>query len=1151
MVQELEQIRFRNRSHSESTASQDSSTVANQFPATAPTAYPVFFRTYSRRIGDRRESLDDLIQRTTQGLAKLGNLTAEEVALLERMQKELKSLPSGRWMWVGGTEWIERPENFSGAYNCTSTNLIDWRAFGLMMDLAMMGCGTGAILEPKYVSQLLPIRNRLHVQLGSPIGTTPVGLRREFTEVVPDITPDGNTVRINVGDSRQGWVQSYQAILELSTDDRFRGDIHVIVNLADVRAEGEILKGFGGVANPVKLPVLYGRCAQILNRAIGRQLTPVEACLLIDEAAATVVAGNIRRSAGMRQGSSADAAFASAKENLWQQDEAGNWRIDPERDSLRMANHTRVYHHPPTEQECIDAVRKQFYSGEGAIQYALEAIARANIELLPTLELRHDFLQALSQDQGATWLQVHHPTMPPDEVKHRLGRYGLNPCVTADTWVHTEDGARQVHELIGKQHGTYINGELFSSTPAGFFLSGIKPVVKLQTQQGYALRLTTNHRLLKVTSQTQKAQYTEWVEAGQLQAGDRVLIHNHRGIQPWQGEGTSDEGWLLGNFIGDGCFSVYEPSHSRQGKLRYWGETQSEMYDFALATCQRAFPEFTAKGIYHTQNQYYEVSSAHLFKLAQTYGLQVGNKSITSRIEQTSYAFYQGFLRGFFDADGSVQGTQLKGGSIRLAQSDLPRLEAVQRMLLRVGIASTLYQNRRSAQIRLMPNSQKELAPYDCKAQHELVIANDNLLEFQTVIGFQEPEKAQRLADLLSGYKRKINRERFAVTVMDIFADGEEPVYDCTVPGPSRFDANGFVAHNCGEIIGADFHCNLAEVHLNQIDPLDDVAQADAFKAGALSVAALLNHEFAEPRYQKSRDFDPIVGVSFTGLFDFFVHAFGSEWLRWWEAGRPDSVTGLQFKAQEQAYLQRWRQIVQDTVGEYCDRHGLKTPNRCTTIQPAGTKSLLTGASPGWHPPKAQRFIRRITFRKGDPVAMACLDYGYSVVPSQSDKDETGNLLNDPFDPRCTEWLVEIPVAVSWADIPGADVVEIEKFSALAQFDFYMQVQKFYTAHNTSATLELTEAEIEPLGQRIYQAIANNEGYISAALLARFDAPFPRLPFEKIDQETYDRLQAEVLVRQRNPDFYGALGQYDQGFSLTEGPAGCDSDKCMMPEKKK
>ena len=60
-------------------------------------------------------------------------------------------------------------------------------------------------------------------------------------------------------------------------------------------------------------------------------------------------------------------------------------------------------------------------------------------------------------------------------------------------------------------------------------------------------------------------------------------------------------------------------------------------------------------------------------------------------------AFYRGFLRGLFDCDGSVQGTQAKGVSVRLAQSDLPRLEAVQRMLLRLGIASTIYRDRRPA----------------------------------------------------------------------------------------------------------------------------------------------------------------------------------------------------------------------------------------------------------------------------------------------------------------------------------------------------------------------------------------------------------------------------------------------------------------------
>ncbi len=642
----------------------------------------------------------------------------------------------------------------------------------------MMGCGTGAVIEPQYINQLPPIRNRLQVTIQGKIGNTPEKDRREFTQTVIQ----GNRVTIYVGDSREGWVNSYQTLLELSTDIRFTDDIQVCVNLDDVRRSGETLKGFGGVANPVKLSGLYTRCASILNQAVGRKLNSVECCLLIDEAAVSIVAGNIRRSAGMRQFIAEDENGATAKDNLWKQDAQGNWSIDPERDALRMANHTRVFHHKPTLEECLASVQKQYYSGEGAIQWAGEAVARANVDLLKTIELKKQFLNAYATGQARTWIKENYPEMEDSELEHRLSRYGLNPC---------------------------------------------------------------------------------------------------------------------------------------------------------------------------------------------------------------------------------------------------------------------------------------------------------------------------------------------------------------------------------GEIIGADFHCNLAEVHLNQIDPDSYKEQEEAFKAAAISVAALLNHKFQETRYQYSRELDPIVGVSFTGLFDFFVHAFGVEWLHWWEQGRPETQEGLIFKRGEQKYLNKWREIVHQTVWEYCDKHGIKRPNRCTTVQPSGTKSLLTGASPGWHPPKAQRFIRRITFRKNDPVALACLDYGYSVIPSQSDKDEQGNLLDNPFDPRCTEWLVEIPVAVSWADLPGADKIDVSKFSVLAQLDFVMQVQRFYTTHNTSATLELRSDEVECLGTRIYEAIQKDEGYISAAILGRFDdiQTFPRLPFEPIDQKTYQMLSAQVKLRRKTEDFCQALSRYDLGELIESGPTACDSDKCMFPEQ--
>lgn len=380
------------------------------------------------------------------------------------------------------------------------------------------------------------------------------------------------------------------------------------------------------------------------------------------------------------------------------------------------------------------------------------------------------------------------------------------------------------------------------------------------------------------------------------------------------------------------------------------------------------------------------------------------------------------------------------------------------------------------------------------------------------------------------------------------------------------------------EIIGKNLHCNLSEVHLNQLDPLDIEEQKKAFAVAGISVASLLQRKFVEPRYQFSREVDPIVGVSITGLFDFFVQAFGTGWLRWWKEGRKDYWDDLTipelnalreigfllgidlcdeiwedcdaqlFLELEKRYLQLWKEAAYQSVKDYCDRRQIKCPNRCTTVQPAGTKSLLTGASSGWHPPKAQRFLRRITFAAHDPVAMACVDYGYSVVPSQSCKDEDGKLLDDPFDPRVTEWLVEIPVEVSWANLPGADQIDISQFSAKAQFDFWMQVQQYYTGHNTSATIELRENEIEEVGGLIHEAILNDKGYVSCALLARFDAKetFPRLPFEPISKETYDQLQQQVLDRRESDDFQMLLERYDQGWNRDQGVTGCDSDKCLI-----
>jgi hypothetical protein len=80
-----------------------------------------------------------------------------------------------------------------------------------------------------------------------------------------------------------------------------------------------------------------------------------------------------------------------------------------------MANHTRVFHRKPTREECIEAVRKQFYSGEGAIQWAGEAVARANCDLIPP-DLKPDFLKAYEAGTAREWLKGRDPSLGEEET---------------------------------------------------------------------------------------------------------------------------------------------------------------------------------------------------------------------------------------------------------------------------------------------------------------------------------------------------------------------------------------------------------------------------------------------------------------------------------------------------------------------------------------------------------------------------------------------------------------------------------------------------------------------------------------------------------------------------------------------------------------
>lgn len=752
---------------------------------TGPCGDPVFFRTYSRvKENGTKENWLEVVERTIEGLPGVELIPSKVVEELKDLQRSVKFTTAGRWLWIGGTGYIESTGSTMAAFNCVSLSIDSWKDIVRNFEFLLNGSGVGTSVELSNLSKLRPVVNELELSIIGEFGSKP-----SIESTTIDINSTTDIVTIVVGDSREGWVKAYEHLINLATmyypDSIASEAFHVVLDISHIRKAGTRIKGFGGTAQPGRLPDMFIVTTKLLNSLAGKVIDSLTICKILGEAGLCVMVGGVRRSARINLGSPEDELFTASKDNLWVQNAEGKWVVDPERNSLRMANHTRVYHTKPSLEVIHEAVTKQYHSGEGAIMYAPEAIARCNADVLPTREDKNTFISKYNESPSAA--QVYLNSLVPNasayELEHRIGRYLGNPCF---------------------------------------------------------------------------------------------------------------------------------------------------------------------------------------------------------------------------------------------------------------------------------------------------------------------------------------------------------------------------------EVLGKDFVCSLSMVHLENIDPTNRDEQERVFRAAAIANTCLLRLQFKDEKMQRSRELDPIVQVTFTGLFDFLVKAMGEDWLAWWMAGRPldwvgTTYTAEQMLARESEHLNLWREVVEATVAEYSKLLGVPKPNRTTGVQPSGSKSLLSGGAPGWHPPKSQYYTRRITFSKNDPVALACIDYGYKVVPSQNDKDESGALLDDPFDERVSDWLVEIPCCCPWVDTVSGEW-SIEKAPVNSQWSLYMQVQKHYSTFNVSSTIELEESEIDALSRLMWEAIELDEGYVSTALLAKFDAPFPRLPFEKIHKEAYDLAMAEVKARRTSTtDFHELVNRYVNEDGV--GEAGCESGFCEAPNK--
>lgn len=321
----------------------------------------VYYRTYSRWLEDekRREYWYETCRRavdyifTLEGDYKnfekngstcneINELISEAETLFDNMFY-LRQFPSGRTLWVGGTEVATKFPTSN--FNCSYITVDDFGCFAELYYLLMVGTGAGFRSMPQDVEKIQSYRT--DIDLGF---YDYKAIEKSFRNDLTDLRINKDTATIIVGDSKEGWVSALDLYFKIHISFLYRKVKTIIMNFDNVRPKGERLVTFGGTASGHEsVKTMFTKIHKVMTNGSGK-LKSIDVLDIANIIGENVVVGGVRRTAEINIASVDDIDIETAKKDLYVQKEDGSLIINQDIIHRTMSNNSILFEKKPSRE---------------------------------------------------------------------------------------------------------------------------------------------------------------------------------------------------------------------------------------------------------------------------------------------------------------------------------------------------------------------------------------------------------------------------------------------------------------------------------------------------------------------------------------------------------------------------------------------------------------------------------------------------------------------------------------------------------------------------------------------------------------------------------------------------------------------------------